>query len=66
MENLKRKVLILSPQLPSNPNGGAKILQDRFKLLSGFFDLYLIARDSDTKNKNKSSLTYFKYIYVIK
>jgi glycosyltransferase involved in cell wall biosynthesis len=61
--NMKEKILIISPQLPSNPNGGAKVLQDRFQLLSKDYDLFMLTKHKDLVIP--VSLNYFKFIHII-
>lgn len=65
MENQERKkILILSPQNPLNPNGGAVLLKNRFDLLSKEYDLFMIAKDFNFGDY--SNLKYFKKIKLIK
>ncbi len=60
MEN----ILIISPQLPSNPNGGAKVMFDRFKLLSQHYNLYMLVKAGSTDVP--PSLDFFKKIRIVK
>jgi glycosyltransferase involved in cell wall biosynthesis len=63
-KNMKEKIFIISPQLPSNPNGGAKIVQDRLKLLSEHYDLFMLVRDKFPEKAKK--LEYLKWLRVVK
>jgi len=60
---MKNKVLIITSQHPSRPNGGAKILAERLKKLSALYDFYLLARDPDPDYEK--NLDYIKKIFLI-
>lgn len=66
MENIKikEKIFIICAQYPLNPNGGAKVLRDKFKILSEYYDLFMIARDKNPEDIN--NIDFLKWIYVIK
>lgn len=64
MENVNKKIFVIGAQIPSNPNGGAKVIYDRLLILSKYFDIFLLVRDRNPRSiKN---LEFLKWIRVIK